>query len=261
MDDDLRRNRESVVNLAEAKVKRLLRWLATEIKLECQIHPGFKMSGLVDPSSALWLPDERAYAYTGSFDFLITVEEQDGREAPLMAVDFHGPVHAQPAKARKDAIKQEICRRAGITYLAFTPDDLEHSSPDDSFPYASYQGHFKAIEVMSHLRRLRLEHRLRNRIEALTPEVEAAVRRAVADGLEIITTINAFGGCLPEWLEGHNCAETRIRNSKDQTLAIGYGWCPVHDPLAHLKASVRSVWDALLIYGYIRHPTNVAVDP
>lgn len=250
----MRRNRESVINISEAKLKRLLRWLAEEIKLPSQIHPGYKLNGVVDPTSSVWTREERAYAYTGSFDFLITLETDDGRECPFVAVDFHGPVHAQPDKGRKDAIKEAICKKAGITYIVFTPEDLTYSSPREAFPHATYEGHYKAIEVMSHLRRLRLEHRLRNGIDTPTQEIEAGVRRAVADSLEVITKINPFAGCFPEWLQGYQCAETRLRDSERKVVATGYGWCTADEPLAHLKASTRSLWDALLMAGYLRYP-------
>jgi ssDNA-binding Zn-finger/Zn-ribbon topoisomerase 1 len=67
------------------------------------------------------IPDELyRYALQAHYDFVVTDYEQ----APLFAVEFDGPQHAQGRQAELDGKKDELSRRFGFTVLRVHAGDL-----------------------------------------------------------------------------------------------------------------------------------------
>ena len=62
------------------------------------------------------------------FDFVVT--DRSSSAKPLVAIEIDGPSHAAPEQKRRDTLKDEICRSAGLTLWRFGPLGL----PSDLIP-------------------------------------------------------------------------------------------------------------------------------
>jgi hypothetical protein len=80
----------------------------------------WRVMAQVSLGEVLSSPDARAYSAINSkrVDVLIVSRRGD----PILAVEYHGHGHYQGTAAARDAVKKEALRKAGVPYIAVTPE-------------------------------------------------------------------------------------------------------------------------------------------
>jgi len=80
----------------------------------------WRVMAQVSLGEVLSSPDARAYSAINSkrVDVLIVSCRGD----PILAVEYHGHGHYQGTAAARDAVKKEALRKAGVPYIAVTPE-------------------------------------------------------------------------------------------------------------------------------------------
>ena len=85
----------------------------------------WRVMAQVSLGEVLSSPDARAYSAINSkrVDLLIVSRSGD----PIAAIEYQGHGHYQGTAAARDAVKKEALRKAGVRYIAVTPE----SGPED----------------------------------------------------------------------------------------------------------------------------------
>jgi Protein of unknown function (DUF2726) len=80
----------------------------------------WRVMAQVSLGEVLCSPDARAYSAINSkrVDLLIVSRRGD----PIAAIEYQGHGHYQGTAAARDAVKKEALRKAGVRYIAVTPD-------------------------------------------------------------------------------------------------------------------------------------------
>src|SRR5262249_55978950 len=81
---------------------------------------GWRVMAQVSLGEVLFSPDARAYSAINSkrVDLLIISRSGD----PIVAIEYQGHGHYQGTAAARDAVKKEALRKAGVRYIAVTPE-------------------------------------------------------------------------------------------------------------------------------------------
>ncbi|MCC5795432.1 MAG: DUF2726 domain-containing protein, partial [Chromatiales bacterium] len=85
------------------------------------IHPEYALAKLFDVEPGRLPAEVDKLLRTSRVDFLVTARSTENEPAfvgkPVCAVEYDGPCHSQPDQARKDEIKNDLFRQAGLPLL------------------------------------------------------------------------------------------------------------------------------------------------
>lgn len=102
---------DAFVNGKEALVLRELDRIAADNRL--RVHTKTRLSDVIKRSERYLMPREFEFYTRSHFDFLLV----DQMSRPVMAIEYDGPRHLDPRQIERDAIKNAMCREAGLGLL------------------------------------------------------------------------------------------------------------------------------------------------
>ena len=83
------------------------------------IHTKPRLTDVIDDRDASWNSVQIEFMRKAHFDFVVT--DHSASAKPLVAIEIDGPSHAAPEQKRRDTLKDDICRSAGLTLWRFGP--------------------------------------------------------------------------------------------------------------------------------------------
>lgn len=86
------------------------------------VHTKPRLTGVLDADDANWDPVQIEFMRKAHFDFVVTDDSTSAK--PLVAIELDGPSHQAEQQKRRDALKDEICRLAGLPLWRFGPIGL-----------------------------------------------------------------------------------------------------------------------------------------
>ncbi len=123
--------RQRLLNSSEFRVFRSLEEIVSEIGEGHRVMAQTSVGELLRPksNSGDWKTRKDAHASINSKRFDFAVVDKNGMLS--LAVEYHGEGHHQSKAFMRDAVKREVCRRAGVPFLEVEkgtkPSDLRHS--------------------------------------------------------------------------------------------------------------------------------------
>lgn len=102
---------DSLLNRSEEIAFRELQSIAYDNKLK--VFPKPRFSDVLTKARTFLTQREFDFYTRSHFDFVVT----DEKFHPVMVVEYDGPLHADSKQQERDAIKNELCQRAGLGIL------------------------------------------------------------------------------------------------------------------------------------------------
>jgi len=81
------------------------------------VHTKPRLTDVIDADDANWRPVQIEFMRKAHFDFVGT--DDSANVKPLVAIELDGPSHQRNEQTRRDALKDEICKLAGLPLWRF----------------------------------------------------------------------------------------------------------------------------------------------
>lgn len=102
---------ETLLNRSEQVVFRELEKIADDNGLRA--FSKTRLSDVIDKEKTVLTQREFDFFTRSHCDFVVTTK----KFSPIMIIEYDGPIHDDPAQKARDAIKNDLCRRAGLGIL------------------------------------------------------------------------------------------------------------------------------------------------